>query len=278
MINISDTKEYDVNPKNLVYDAFSTSYSRYADTQKEVPPDTATLICTIISMIMLAGMFILTATRYPEERVMWYVFTGLVAAVLGFFVYRYLKQRKAYLQAAGKPNTINTKRAEFVGLFGNVDELDNTTLAGDFQDQVKRLRDREQDEVRKNALKSVFDSLTAVNNPDLPVCRLITTLPERFTQSRTRLYMKKSGDKYIFFDINWASPIGQIECDEDDIVSFGRFSAYPASINTSGSKIRPESGILELAGNDGKSIFLDFVDDEFEKALKLLPKRKEKKG
>lgn len=277
MVKITDTNEYDVNPKNMIYDAFASSYSRYADTQKEVPPDTATLICTIISMLMLAGMFVLTAFRYPSERVMWIIFTVLAAGLLGFFVFRYMKQRDAYMKAAGKPNTINAKRAEFVGLFGNADDLDVKTLAGDFQDQVKRLRDREQDEVRKNALKAVFDDLTVINNPDLPVCRLMTTFPERFTQSRARLYMKKQGDKYIFFDINWANPLGQIECDEDDIISFGRFSVYPSSINTSGSKIRPESGILELAGEGGKPVYIDFVDDEYEKALKLLPKRKEKK-
>jgi len=89
--------------------------------------------------------------------------------------------------------------------------------------------------------------------------------------------MKKDGDKFVFFDMNWASPIGQIECDEDDIISYGRFSTYPASINTSGSKIRPESGIVELAGENGKPVYIDFVDDEFEKALKLLPRRREKK-
>ncbi|MBO4326042.1 MAG: hypothetical protein J5950_02075 [Clostridia bacterium] len=277
MIKVSDTNEYNVNPKNMIFDAFSTSYSRYADTQKEVPPDTATLVCTVISMVLLAGMFVLTAFRYESERVLWFAMTGVAFAILGFFVYRYMKQRNAYLQAAGKPNTINTKRAEFVGLFGNVEELDQTMLAGDFQDQVKRLRDREQDEVRKNALKAVFDDLTVINNPDLPVCRLVTTLPERFTQPRARLYMKKSGDKFVFFDINWANPVGQIECDEDDIISFGRFSSYPASINTSGGKIRPESGILEIANEGGTPVYLDFVDDEFEKALKLLPKRKEKK-
>ena len=277
MIKVSETKEYDVNPKSMIYDSFAKSYARYADAQKEVPPDTVTMIFSVISLILLIGMFILTATRFTAEKALWYGASIVVAALTGYIVFRYLKRRDAYLKAAGKPNTINTKRAEFVALFGGDAELEETMLAGDFQDQVKRLRDRETDEVRKNALKNVFDDLTIKNNPDLPVCRLVTALPERFTQSRTRLYMKKDGDKFVFFDMNWASPIGQIECDEDDIISYGRFSTYPASINTSGSKIRPESGIVELAGENGKPVYIDFVDDEFEKALKLLPRRREKK-
>lgn len=277
MYKLTETTQYDVNPSAMINESFSKSYSRYADNQQQVPPDTATMICTSVSMLLLIGMFILTATRFKEEQVMWFVATGIAAALLGFFVYRYMKARNAYLANAGKPNTINTKRNEYIALFGNPEELGETALAADFQDTVKKLRDREQDEVRKNALKEIFDELTRKNNPDLPVCRLVTALPERFTQARARLYMKKEGDRYIFFDFNWSSPAGQIECTEDDIVSFGRFSDYPSSINNSGGKIRPESGIVEIAGEDGKSVYIDFIDEEFEKALKLLPKKKEKK-
>ena len=275
MYTTSDTKQYSVNPKEMINDAFNRSYSRYADTQKELPPDTVTMVCSVVSMVLLVGMFALTALRHREELAIWIAFSVAAVAVIFLIVYKYLKTRSAYLKAAGKPDLIVSRRNYFLSLFGETAEQTEPMLAVDLQDQVRRLKEREQDEVRKNALKDMFDRLTAINNPDLPVCRLITKLPERFTQPRTRLYMKKEGGKFLFFDYSWANPLGQIECDEDDIVSFGRFSAYPPAINTSGSKIRPECGIIELAGADG-SIYLDLVDDEYEKALKLLPRRKEK--
>ncbi len=275
MYTTSDTKQYSVNPKEMINDAFNRSYSRYADTQKELPPDTVTMACSVVSMVLLVGMFALTAVRHRNEAAIWVAFGVAAVAGLVMIVYKYLKTRSAYLKAAGKPDLINDRRSRFLALFGETAEQTEPMLSVDLQDQVRRLKEREQDEVRKNALKDIFDRLTLINNPDLPVCRLITRLPERFTQTRARLYMKKEGGKYIFFDCSWSNPLGQIECDEDDILSFGRFSSYPPAINTSGSKIRPESGILELAGDNG-SVYLDFVDDEFEKALKYLPRRKEK--
>ena len=274
MYTTSDTKQYSVNPKEMIYDAFARSYSRFADSQKELPPDTVTMVCSVVSMVLLIGMFALTAIRTPAERAIWIAFSVATLAIIGLIVYKYLKARAAYLKAAGQPDLIAFRRTQFLALFGETAEQTEPMLAVDLQDQVRRLKDKEQDEVRKNALKDMFDRLTKINNPDLPVCRLVTRLPERFTQTRARLYMKKEGGKYVFFDCNWSNPIGQIECSEDDIKSFGKFSAYPPAINTSGSKIRPESGILELAGDNG-SIYLDFVDDEFEKAMKFLPKRKE---
>ena len=275
MYTTSDTKQYSVNPKEMINDAFSRSYSRYADTQKELPPDTVTMACSVVSMVLLVAMFALTAVRHKEEAAIWIAFGVASLAALGLIVYRYLKTRSAYLKAAGKPDLINERRSRFLALFGDTAEQTEPMLAVDLQDQVRRLKEREQDEVRKNALKDLFDRLTLINNPDLPVCRLVTKLSERFIQPRARLYMKKEGSKFLFFDCSWSNPLGQIECGEDDIVSFGRFSAYPAAINTSGGKIRPESGILEISGENGP-LYLDFVDDEFEKALKYLPRRKEK--
>ena len=277
MYKISETDQYNVEPKALLSESFSRSYSRYADTQEAVPPDTATLVCTVISMVMLVGMFLFTARSYASEAVLWYVLTGLAAAILIYVIYKYVKTRNAYLKAAGRPSTINEKRNEYFSLFGTEEELGEKVLAGDFQDQVKKLSLREQDEVLKNALKDVYDDLTRRNNPDLPVCRLITSVPQLFTQQRARLYMKKEGNEYVFFDFNWANPQGEIRCGEDDIVSFGRFSAYPSSVNTSGGKIRPDAGVLEIAGEDGKSLYLDFIDTEYDKALRYLPKKKEKK-
>ncbi len=276
MIRLSETKQYNIAPAKMITDSFNSSYAKYASAQEAAPPDTATMICSMVSMAMLIAMFVLTAVRNPAEQAVWIAMSVAVVAAVGLILYRYFKARAEYLKAAGKPDLVSSKREEYAALFGNVREMPEEMLAGDFQDQVRRLRDREQDNVRKNALKEVFDGLTAVNNPDLPVCRLVTPLPELFSQPRTRLYMKKSGNTFIFYDFNWSAPQGQIECDEDDIVSYGRFSQYPASVNTSGGKIRPESGIVELNGENGP-VYVDFIEDEFEKALKLLPRRKEKK-
>ena len=73
------------------------------------------------------------------------------------------------------------------------------------------------------------------------------------------------------------NPTGEITCDEKDILSYGRFSAYPASINTSGGKVKPDSFIVELDAGDGQKIYFEINGREDEKVKKLFKGIKEVK-
>ena len=86
MYTTSDTKQYSVNPKEMINDAFSRSYSRYADTQKELPPDTVTMACSVVSMVLLVAMFALTAVRHKEEAAIWIAFGVASLAALGLIL------------------------------------------------------------------------------------------------------------------------------------------------------------------------------------------------
>ena len=108
------------------------------------------------------------------------------------------------------------------------------------------------------------------------MCKLITPLSEIFTQSRRRLYLKEDGKNLVFFDADWMNPAGEIVCVEDDVVSFGKFSQYPSSINAGGGKIRPDSVIVEIQ-DDANHIYIEFQDTEYERVKKIIPGRKEKK-
>ena len=56
MIHIEETKQYNVYAQDMLSEAFERAYSRYADAQEAAPPDTATLIFSIISLLLVIGM------------------------------------------------------------------------------------------------------------------------------------------------------------------------------------------------------------------------------
>lgn len=274
MINVNKTSQYTVNPKGMISDAFESAYSRYAEVQVAAPPDTATMVCSVISLALICIMLAMTAV-HEDNSPLWFILAGVSLFGLVMVVKKYLEARKAYLAASGKPDTINTKRNEFFGLFG-ADELPTEMPASEFQSIVSPLLGKQYDTVSNNALRSIKEDLVTKNNPDLPMCKLITPMKEIFTQSRRRLYLKEDGKNFVFFDADWMNPIGEIICTEDDVVSFGKFSQYPASINACGGKIRPDSVIVEIQ-DDANHIYIEFQDTEYERVKKIIPGRKEKK-
>ena len=51
MIQIKDTERYNINPMELIGDAFETAYTRYAEEQPVAPPDPAMPVFTGISTV-----------------------------------------------------------------------------------------------------------------------------------------------------------------------------------------------------------------------------------
>lgn len=276
MIHIEETKQYNVYAQDMLSEAFERAYSRYADAQEAAPPDTATLIFSIISLLLVIGMLFLTAYRYKGEYT-WYLLMAIFAFLIGRMIFRYWKARKEYLKAAGKPSTIAQKKLAFFSLFGGLDAVPATATAAELQDKVRPLLGKQSDTIYNTAIRSVAEDLILVNNPELPLCKLITPLSETFTQPRQRLYMKSVDDQLIFFDAEWQSPKGQITCDLADVVSFGKFSQYASGINfATGGKIRQDAVILEIRDED-KHLFFEFAGQGYATIRKILPGKKEKK-
>ncbi len=276
MIRVEETKQYNVRAQSILSNAFERAYSRYADTQEAAPPDVATMVFSVISFALVIGMLLLTAYYYPKEMI-WYLFCGVFAILIGRVIYRYMMAKKEYLKAAGKPSTISQKKIAFFNLFGGMETIPEITLAATLQDRVRPLLGKQRDQIYNTALRSVSEELVLVNNPSLSMCKLITPLKEVFTQSRHRFYFKEEDGKFIFFDSDWMNPKGQIVCDTGDVVSFGKYTNYANSINSaSGGKIRPDAVILEIQDESGH-IYFEFHQSEYDALRKRLPGKKEKK-
>ena len=276
MIHVEETKQYNVRAQGVLSNAFERAYSRYADTQEAAPPDAATMIFSVISFVLVIAMLLLTAYNYPKETI-WYLLAGLFAFFIGRVVYRYILARKEYLKAAGKPSTISQKKVAFFNLFGGMEEIPEITTAADLQNRVRPLLGKQKDQIYNTALRTISEELVTVNNPNLPMCKLITPLKEVFTQSRQRFYFKEENGSLIFFDADWMNPKGQIQCDMNDVLSFGKYTNYTGSINSSvGGKIRSDAVILEIQGETG-SVYFEFHQDEYDTLRKRLPGKKEKK-
>ena len=89
--------------------------------------------------------------------------------------------------------------------------------------------------------------------------------------------MVQEENKLVFFDADWMNPKGEIVCDIDDIVSFGRFSQYPSSINSAGGgKIKPDSVIIEIK-DESNHVYFEMVSDSYNLVKKMLPSKLENK-
>ena len=276
MITIKDTERYNIKPMELVGNAFETAYTRYAEEQPIAPPDITMPVFTGISMVLLCILFILTAKEYPSEKTIWYVLGVVCLAFGAYSATKYIKKRGLYMKAAGKPSTIKIKRAKFFSLFTKEeDTLPESMLAGDMLKTVSPIIGKQNDQVNNNALREISEELVHINNPSYTLCKLINPVGQ-FDQGKKRMYFKEENGKYVFFDADWMKPKGEIVCEEDDIVSFGGFTKYSSSINTSGGKIRNDSIIVEVQDAENH-IYFEFQSDNLQQLRKTFSGKKEKK-
>ena len=276
MIIIKDTERYQVCPAELIGEAFETAYTRYAEEQPIAPPDLSMPIFTDISMLLLCILFLLTGKEYPAEKTTWFVLAGFCLLLGIYFTFKYIKKRKAYRQAAGKPSTIKTKREKFFSLFrrdGN--DLPEKMLAGDMLKTVSPIIGKQNDQVNNNAIREISEELARINNPQLPICKLVTPCGQPFDQPKKRLYFQEDQGKFVFFDLDCSKPKGEIVCDPEDIISYGEFSEY-TGINPSGGKIRQDAIIVE-AQDAEKHIYFEFQNDSLPQLKKAFSTKKEKK-
>ncbi|MFR1518278.1 MAG: hypothetical protein ACLSVG_05820 [Clostridia bacterium] len=276
MINIKDTERYNINPANLIGEAFETAYTRYAEEQPIAPPDITMPIFTGISMALLCILFILTGIEYSSEKLTWFALAIVCVAFGAYSAAKYIKKNKQYRSAAGKPSTIKAKRERFFSLFRkDGEEFPESILAGDMLKTVSPIIGKQNDQVNNNAIREISEELARINNPSHTICKLVNPCGERFDQAKRRLYFKEENGKFIFFDSDWMKPKGEIVCEEDDIVSFGAFSKY-SGINPSGGKIRQDAIIVEAQDSD-HHIYFEFQNDSLPQLKKAFSSKKEKK-
>lgn len=281
MIEVNkNTSKYNVNPRYMISDTFEDGYKRFANEQVAAPPDKVALIATALSFILLIAILILTSFTYKNQFYVWLALAALCVILLLRSVMKYTKARKEYLKAAGKPTTISKKRKRFYSLFSdgeNLSDLPNVMSAGEFLPIVARLMGKQEEQLYNGVLRTIHEKLAAINNPNLPMAKIITPFGDVFNQTKRRLYVVEEDNKLIFFDADWMNPKGEIVCDMENLVSFGRFSQYPSNINSAGGgKIKPDSVIIEIK-DETNHIYFEMVSDLYNYVKKMLPSKLEKK-
>lgn len=281
MIEVNkNTSKYNVNPRYMISDTFEDGYKRFANEQVAAPPDKVALIATALSFVLLIAILILTSFTYKDQFYVWLALAALCVILLLRSVMKYTKARKEYLKAAGKPTTISKKRKRFYSLFSdgeNLSDLPNVMSAGEFLPIVARLMGKQEEQLYNGVLRTIHEKLAAINNPNLPMAKIITPFGDVFNQTKRRLYVVEEDNKLIFFDADWMNPKGEIVCDMENLVSFGRFSQYPSNINSAGGgKIKPDSVIIEIK-DETNHIYFEMVSDLYNYVKKMLPSKLEKK-
>lgn len=281
MIEVNkNTSKYNVNPRYMISDTFEDGYKRFANEQVAAPPDKVALIATALSFILLIAILVLTSFTYKDQFYVWLALAALCVILLLRSVMKYTKARKEYLKAAGKPTTISKKRKRFYSLFSdgeNLSDLPNVMSAGEFLPIVARLMGKQEEQLYNGVLRTIHEKLAAINNPNLPMAKIITPFGDVFNQTKRRLYVVEEDNKLIFFDADWMNPKGEIVCDMENLVSFGRFSQYPSNINSAGGgKIKPDSVIIEIK-DETNHIYFEMVSDLYNYVKKMLPSKLEKK-
>lgn len=278
MIQEQKTRRYTVNPKKMIDDAFESAYSDGQDGPVVRKPDLAVTITGILSMLIVTGMYLATFIAKGKSDKLWLILMAVCLAITLFIIYKYIKNLNAYKKHNSTDNSKHAKKVEFFSLFG--DTLPEEMEAAEFLKIVTPLATKPA-VIQKNTFKgTVFqlvNMLNTKNNPSDLLCKNMTVYGDVLSKTRHRYYVRKEDNKFIFYDQDFMNPAGELVCDEKDVLSYGRFSAYPSSINTSGGKIHQDSYVVEIdAGNDVK-IYFEINGRETEKVKKLFKGIKEVK-
>jgi len=278
MIQENKTRRYIVNPKSLIDAAFENAYTDGQDGPVISKPDLSVTISGVLSMLIVTGMYLLTFFEKGKSDKLWLILMAVCAAITVFIVYKYFKNLRAYKNYNSTDNSKFAKKAEFTALFG--DNLPVEMTASEFLRVVTPLATKPaviQKPTFKAGMFQLVNMLNSKNNPSDLLCKNITVYGNILTQARHRYYIKRENGTFIFYDQDFMNPAGELVCDEKDILSYGRFSSYPASINKSGGKVHQDSYVVEIDAGGEDRIYFEINGRENEKVKKIFKGIKEVK-
>ncbi|MBE7065507.1 MAG: hypothetical protein E7384_06840 [Ruminococcaceae bacterium] len=278
MIQESKTKRYIVYPKSLIDAAFESAYTDGQDGPVINKPDLAVTVTGVFSMLIMTAMYLYTFFEKGKSDKLWLILMAVCAAVTVFIVYKYFKNLKTYKNYNSTDNSKHAKKMEFFALFG--DDIPEEIEASAFLKKVTSIATKPvvvQKPTFKGAMFQLVNMLNSKNNPSDLLCKNITVYGSVLTQARHRYYIKRENNTFVFYDQDFMNPAGEIICDEKEVLSYGRFSAYPASINKSGGKVHQDSYVVEIDAGDGEKIYFEINGREAEKIKKTFKGIKEVK-
>ncbi len=277
MIIERDTDRYIVSPYDMITDVFESAYSDEQSGPLITKPYLPVTISGTVSMLIIATMCLMTYFSNGKENI-WLILTIVFGLFPVIFFRKYCKQLSEYKKFNSIDNSKYVVKKEFEALFGN--DLPSKMNAAEFLRIVAPLAAKPvvaKSNTFKDAVRFLVNALNLKNNPSDLLCKNVTSYGKVMPQTRHRYYIKKEDNSYVFYDQDFMNPSGEIVCDDDDIVSFGKFSSYPSSINKSGGKINPDSIIVEVNAGSEEKIYFEINGKEYDKAKKLFKGHKEMK-
>ena len=274
----NETDRYNVNAKRLIDDSFESAHTKTSVTVEASPPDNIVTISSVLSMVLVALMLLLTAKKETDSTI-WLTLSILCIGVIAFIISKHVKSAKLYKESKKSPKTKvkDNKKKEFQELF-DYEGLTESYSALDLSRKVSSLLNKQTDPTYVTALRQMTERLSKVNNPTHILGKVITPIPDLFSQSKRRVYMAEKDDKIIIYDADFMHPLGELIADKDNILSFGEYQNYNKKIpNPGGGRIRQDSIIIEIQGDNEESIFFEFRNEDYFDIRKTLGSRKEVK-
>lgn len=273
---IRQTEKYNVNTKAVLNDAIESAFIKSQAVLPKEAPDKFLLFSSVVSYAILTFMTVFTGLQNKGGKMyLWFVIAALCAFLLVLTIVKFFKNLKAYKNDRSTVNKLERKKQAFFTLF-NADSLPESMPAVDLAKIVSSLFGKQSDNVINDALRDLASTLNKKNNPSDPLCKNLNPIGDSIP-ARQRFYFRLAQDGYVFYDSDFAEPVGEIVCDQDDVLAFGQFSLFSdadKAVMTKAGKVHADSVIVKIT--DGTSYyFFDFQADSLQAIRKGLPGKKE---
>ena len=268
---VNETKKYTINPRETIERAFEGAYVSSIEKMPQSPPDYLTAIWGIVSILLIAGLYLITARRTnvaEESPVIWYSISAALVAISLFIGFKLIKNHKLFKNASGGENKKEVERKAFYELMEYSSQPAEIS-ATEYAKKISPMIGRQSKEIYNIGVRKIADYLGSVNNPSELSCKLLTPFGDVFNQSKKRFYMAVAQGEVSFTDFDFNAAKGEIVCAEEDVKSFGYFADYPAgTIAQNVGKIHSDAVLLEL--DDGENhLFFEFLPQDLATLKKI---------
>ncbi len=267
MITEQSTSRYEVRPRSVIENSFSSAYESSTDAPVVYPPNLAVTISACISLLLGAGMCILT---YFKLKSIWWLIIGIaVGLCTGFVIYHHLKTLKKYKEANSRGSKRFDYKAEYVSLFPS--GLPEKMPATDLTREIAPMQNRQSRDVYNNAIRDLITTLNSVNNPNDLLCKNVNTYGSLFAQPRRRCYVRQEDGKFVVYDADFMNPKGELIIDQSDLLSFGPASAFDSIKLPKGSKSTQDVWYIEIKTGEDENdrLYLEAHSKDFDAMKKL---------
>lgn len=259
----------------MIENSFSGAYDTLSDAPVVSPPEKSVMISSVLSMLLVAGMCVLTYYVSNWTAWGWGLVGALALAAIGLIIYRYIKALNKYKNANKAGSKRFDYKEEYMSLFP---ELPGRMNASELTKAIAPMQNKQSRDVYNNAIRDLITSLNAVSNPSDILCRNLSTYGELFAQPRRRCYIGSRDSDIIIYDADSIAPRGELVIEASDIIGYGEPDTFGDKINDvkkSGTKISSDAIIIAIKTDEnGGVLYIESHSSDLDKLKKLLGRGK----